>query len=91
MEIETAKVQAKIDLLADDVGRLRRGLDPGSSLRHAADRLAGNLESLDLMFGASAGELVAWYAPGDPEAVDAALEIIDARARVLRHRMRGPS
>jgi hypothetical protein len=83
----THHLRARIDQLADDVGRLRRTAKPESSLWHLADRLADGLESLDAMVGMSAAELVRWYAPGDPEAVDAALEIVDARRKALRTRL----
>ena len=73
--------------LAGDVGRLRRRCEPGSSLEHAADRLAGHVESLDLMLRPSAAELVAWNAPGDDEVVDEALRIVDERWRALQSRL----
>jgi hypothetical protein len=84
---DTTKLQARIDLLADDVGRLRRTVKPDSSLWHLADRLADGLEALDAMIGMTAADLARWYAPGDPDAVEAALETVEARNDALQRRL----
>jgi hypothetical protein len=39
---------------------------------------------LDAIVHASAGELVAWTYPGDADAAEAAIEIVDARRREIR-------
>ena len=72
---------ARVDELATDVGRLRRRLtlDADSSAAHALDRIAGHVESLDLMLHPSAGDLVRRGA-----GVDAALREVDARLGRLR-------
>ncbi len=70
------------------VGRLRRRLEPDTSAAHIADRLAEIIESLAVLVEPSAGELVAWTAPGDEDAVAEALRIVDARQRHLRHLLR---
>ena len=72
---------ARVDELATDVGRLRRrlALEADSSASHTLDRIAGHVESLDLMLRPSAGDLVRRGA-----GVDAALREVDARIGRLR-------
>jgi hypothetical protein len=81
-------LNTRIDALADDVGRLRRRVEPGSSLEHLAERLAGHVETLHLIVTPSAGELVAWHAPGDEEAIGEAIRIVDERWKRLQERLR---
>lgn len=77
------------DALAEDVGRLRRRLDPDSSARCVADRLAGLVASLHWILTPSASELSAIFAPGDPEAIAEAIEIVDQEWERLLARMGG--
>jgi hypothetical protein len=81
-------LNTRIDALADDVGRLRRRIEPGSSLEHLADRLVGHVETLHLIVTPSAGELVMWTAPGDEEAIGEAIRIVDERWKRLQERLR---
>ena len=69
----------RLELLAADVGRLRR--QRGG---HLVDRVAWHVESLDAMVHASAGELTAQSFPGDDEAAAAAIELVDKRSRKIR-------
>jgi hypothetical protein len=82
-----AVLVAKLESAAREAGRFRwlvQG-DPGlARFRYLADRLADDLESALLMLSPTAGQLVAWTYPGDPEAADAALEAVDARAVEVR-------
>ena len=84
-------IRSRLDELAGDVGRLRGRFEPGTWDGFMADRIAGHVESLVLMVEPTAGELVAWNAPGSDEAVDAALEIVDGRWEALRARIGGPA
>lgn len=70
--------------MADDIGRLRRH---AQQLGYLAERLADNAEALHLTVTPSAGELAKWTAPGDAEAVDAALEVVDADLARLQTRL----
>lgn len=87
----TQHVQARIDQLADDVGRLRRRAEPDSSLWWLADRLAVNLDCLDAMLNVPASEVARWYvpagAPGFDAAVDEAIRLVDERHDALHARM----
>ena len=79
----SAALQARVDELAADLGRLRRRLEPGSSLAYLGERLAGQVETLDVMLRPSAGQLVSWTFPEDAETVEAAIEQVDReRARI---------
>jgi hypothetical protein len=76
----------RVDLLAADIGRLRRRScrsDESWPGGYLVDRLAANLQSLDLMLRPSAAELAAGAAPGDGIAVTEAIAAVDARAREL--------
>lgn len=75
-----------VEALAADVGRLRRRVsgDPQSSLTHLVDRLAAGVQWLDLLLRPSAAEIAASWAPGDDDAIDEAIRIVDARNRELR-------
>lgn len=75
----------RVDALAADVGRVRRRVEPDSSLAYLVDRIADHVEWLDVMLQPSAAELAAYVYPGDDEAVDAALEAVDRRAARVRH------
>jgi hypothetical protein len=81
---------ARLDELAEDVGRLRRRLD--GSLKHLADRLAAAVEILDAVLYPTASELVAAleWTPTAKD-VDAALEVRDARTRSLRRLLAYPT
>lgn len=80
-------LRARVDELATEVARLRRYAEPETSLAFLADRMSGHVESLAAMLEPSAGELVAWTAPGDDEAVREALRIVDERRARLRARL----
>jgi hypothetical protein len=69
-----------VERAAREVGRFRRRVHADPELArfvYLADRLAWDLEWALLVLAPSAGELVAWTAPGDAEAVDAALAVVD--------------
>jgi len=74
----------RIDELAADIGRLRRRLDPESSSYWLGERIANHVESLDAMLRPSAGELVAWTAPGNHDAITAALQAVDNDRRRIQ-------
>jgi hypothetical protein len=82
-------LRLRIDELAGDVGRLRRRFSSnGDELSaHLADRIASHVEALHGIVMPSAGELVAWTAPGDEEAVEEALRLVDEWWRRLEHRL----
>ncbi len=84
-------VTQRLDELAADIGRLRRRTEPGSSLEHLADRMAGHVEILYLNEQPTAGELANTTAPGDPAAVDAALVTADAWWNRLQARLGKPA
>jgi hypothetical protein len=67
-----AALLARLDAIAADVGRLRRG-------GYIVERLVENIHTLDTMLHASAGELV-----HDGVAVDEALATVDRRDAHLR-------
>jgi hypothetical protein len=71
--------------LADDVGRLRRRDDPELSAAQSVDRIAGHVLSLYWMLVPSAAQLAAEMYPGDDDAVDEALRIVDEHDARLRH------
>jgi hypothetical protein len=77
----------RIDDLARDVGRLRRLLEPRGYVGHLADRIAGHVETLDVMLAPSAAEILAanlWFCGDETVALEAVLEDADARAQHLR-------
>jgi hypothetical protein len=84
-----AVLLARVWELAEDVGRLGRRIDPDSSASFSVDRIASHVHAIDRMLRPTAAELVAWSAPGDDEAVDEALRIVDEQYRRLRQRMGG--
>ena len=67
---------------AREVGRIRRGAEPGSSLEHLADRLAGHIESLWLILAASAVDYIAAGL-----GVEQALDRVDRAVEELCSRM----
>ena len=69
----------RIDVLAEDVGRARRSVEPESYLAHLLDRIALHVETLDGMFFATAGELCAAGVRAEE-----ALARVDQRDRELR-------
>jgi hypothetical protein len=76
--------------LAHDVGMLRRRFASNETAwtgRYIADSIADHVEILDRMVGLSAGELAACWAPGDDEAVEEAIRIVDERWRQLQYRL----
>jgi hypothetical protein len=73
--------------LADQVGLLRRRVEPETNLGFLADRLAANVSSLYLLLTPSAGELVSRWAPGDEEAATAAVELVDREWDGLQRRL----
>jgi hypothetical protein len=77
----------RVDLLAADVGRLRRRVEPESSLAHLVDRIGRHVETLDLMLRPCAAALAPelFGICGDEAlAIDEALAWVDARARTMR-------
>lgn len=82
-------LELRLEALADDVGRLRRRLDPESSAGYLVDRIRGHVASIWLIATPSASELSSIFAPGDPEALQAAIEITDEEWSALLRRMRG--
>lgn len=68
-----------VDRLAGDVGRARRRATAETSLAYALDRIAGDVESLDLMLRPCAGEL--HRRRGMP--VDDAIALVDRRHQTL--------
>ncbi len=80
-------VQQRIDSLAEDVGRLRRRIEPGSSLEHQADRIAGHVVDLYWMLHHTAAELVAWYDRCNDEAIDEAIQDVDNQDHNLRRKL----
>jgi hypothetical protein len=80
-------LRLRIAELAADVGRLRRRFasnENGWTSAYIADRMAGHVEALHCLATPSAAELVAWTAPGDEDAIDEAIQIVDERWRRLR-------
>lgn len=75
--------------LAGDVGRLQRRFASSDDELSAylAARIAAHVSSIDLMLRPTAGELVAWNAPGDDEAVEEALRLVDEHWRQLQTRL----
>jgi hypothetical protein len=85
-------LRLRLDELADDVGRLRRRFASNENAwtgDYIADRIAGHVESLVLMVEPSAAEIACCWAPGDDEAVDEAIRIVDERWDRLLWRLRG--
>jgi hypothetical protein len=80
-------IHNRLDLLADDIGRLRRCVDPESSLGYTVDRIAGHIGAIHLIVHPSAGELAAQTAPGDPAAIDEAIRLVDEHWTRLQRRM----
>ena len=86
------QLRRRLDLLVDDVGRLRRRVactDPESSLNHLAARIGGHVEVVVSFFEPTAAELVACTFPADDETVREALRIVDDRHRSLSYRIGG--
>jgi hypothetical protein len=85
-----AAIQHRLLALARDVGTLRRRFASNENAwtgAWAAERIADHVETLDVMVGLSAGQIVACSAPGDADAVEEALRIVDERQRTLRARL----
>lgn len=83
-------LHVRLEELAADVGRLRRRFASNEDAwtgSYIADRIAGNVEALHCIITPSAGELVAWTAPGDEEAVEEAVRLVDEWWRQLRSRL----
>jgi hypothetical protein len=75
---------SRLHVIAEDVGRLMRNIEPGTAPGYAVERLAGNVEAAALMLQPTAAELVACSFPDDADAVDAAIDFVDERSRNLR-------
>lgn len=89
-EGERQQLRKRVELLVEDVGRLRRRLDhETSSLCHMGDRIAGHAHALYWFTEPTAGDLVASHAPGDENAIKAALEHVDQQERLLIGRLGG--
>jgi hypothetical protein len=76
---EATQTIRRLNELAADIGRLRRRYGPD----HILERAACHVQTLSLMIEPTAGELVAWTAPGDSDAVIEAIKIKDDRHRRL--------
>ncbi|HEX5173660.1 MAG TPA: hypothetical protein VFV91_05895 [Gaiellaceae bacterium] len=79
--------RARVDALARDVGRLRRRFDSNGTAwtgRTILEEIAGHVEALHCMFTPSAGELAAWTAPGDEQAVEESCRFVDQRWQRLQ-------
>jgi hypothetical protein len=83
---ERAPEWARIAELARDVGYLRRRFasnETAWSGAYLADRIAAQVERLDVIARPSAAQLIAWTYPGDDETIEAALDQVDCdRARI---------
>lgn len=89
-EGDAHQLRKRVELLIEDVGRLRRRLDPEtSSLSHVGDRIAGHVHALYWLTEPTAAELVAFHAPGDQDAIQAAIKHVAARERQLIGRLGG--
>lgn len=84
---ETTQLQARLDELATDIGRLRRRALPGSSDQHLVDRLTAHVQALHALLEPTAAQLAAETFPGDEETIQLAIQEVDARARWLRERL----
>jgi hypothetical protein len=73
--------------VANQVGLLRRRVEPETNLGFLADRLADNVSSVYLLLTPSAGELVSRWAPNDEEAASAAVDIVDREWDRLQRRL----
>ena len=83
----TPALRALVWELAGDVGLARRRCEPDSSLGFTLERIAGRVETLDAVLAVPAAELVALHAPGDDEAIDEALRLVDEHVRRLHARL----
>ena len=73
--------------LARDVGRLRRRVDPESSLAHLVGRIGDRVQTIDVIVYPTAAELLADFfcISGDEElSLEEALRVVDDRARTIR-------
>lgn len=89
---ELAALRNRIDELADDVGRLRRRFNSNPDAWtgvYIADRIAQHVQAVHQLLEPTAAELAATTAPGDPEAVNEAIRIVDERSRKLGGRLGG--
>src|SRR5262245_45827923 len=81
---------AMVEAIAEDVGRLRRRFASNESAWtgvYLVERLAGNVESLDVMISTPAAELYRDFLAycGDEElALEESLAVVDRRAAELR-------
>lgn len=87
--MNTAAVQGRLVELATDIGYLKRRAAPGSTIEFLAERLAGHVEALHNMVHPSAAEVVGMWAPGDEEAVDEAIHLMDEDWGRLKTLLRG--
>lgn len=86
--MDTNIIRERIDDLAGDIGRLRKRLPEDDELGGwILDRIAGHVETLQLMHTPSAAELAAGAYPGDAQAIEAAIATVDSWSRRLRQRM----
>jgi hypothetical protein len=79
--------RAQLDEFATDVGRLRRRVEPESSLAHLAERIADRVEVLAAMVGEPAADLYRAYfcVCGDHAlALDEDLAAVDRRSQDVR-------
>lgn len=77
----------RVEELARDVGVLRRRFASNGDAwtgGYLADRIADTVEDVHAMLHPTAAELVACTYPGDAATIDAAIDVVDARAGRLR-------
>jgi hypothetical protein len=87
VRVNAHALELRLDALVDDVGWLRRRLDPDSSAAHLAERIACRLLDVDSMLRPSAAEIAATWHPGDEDAISEAIRIVDSHDRERRHRL----
>jgi hypothetical protein len=94
---------ARIENLADDLGRLRRRFAENDAWTEAVglsgqppryevfilDRIAGHVEVIDTLLRPTAAQIAAMWAAGDEDAIEEAIRLVDAHARELHSRMGG--
>ena len=87
--MDVSVLRARLDDLAEDVGRVRRRVEPETSLAWTLNRIAGHIQSVVLMVEPCAAEIAAWT-PEDEQAVEEAIREVDAKHRRLRERLGYP-
>jgi hypothetical protein len=90
--VDTGVIQRRLDELAVDIGRLRRRLNGDKTVWTDLD--VWTLEKIGLhvleiagLNWPNAAEIVARHAPGDVDAIDEALRIVDDRDLAFRRKL----